>query len=69
MIHRVKISAFQNIERRLFFSACAPFSYSQWSAHPTFQLICDLAMGVVVVLLSDVSVRVLFNCVAKNAHL
>ena len=49
---------FQNIEEHLFFGTCARFPYSQWSAHPTFQLIYDLAMGVVVVLCSEVSARV-----------
>ena len=66
---KTKTSAFQNIEERLFFGTCARFPYSQWSAHPTFQLIYDLAMGVVVVLWSEVSARVFFNCVAKTAHL
>ena len=66
---KTKTSAFQNIEERLFFGTCARFPYSQWSAHPTFQLIYDLAMGVVVVLCTEVMVRVLFNCVAKTAHL
>ena len=50
---KIKTSVFQNIEQHLFFSTYAPFLYSQWSAHPTFQLIYDLAMGVVVVLRSE----------------